>query len=185
MGIITSNEKMIITARERISTGFLKMDKLTIQLPDGNTMVREVMQKKNVVAVLAITDEKRVILCKQPRAGANELESIEVPAGLIDEGETPEIAAKRELLEETGYEAKSIKYLGSFFGDPACCNSETHLFFTDDIEKVADQNLDDSEYLEYFDVSLEEMKEMVESGVIHDANSPLAYYKSLKYWPEA
>lgn len=176
---------MEITARERISTGFLKMDKLTIKMPDGNEMVREVMQKKDVVAVLAITDDKRVILCKQPRAGANELESIEIPAGLIDEGETPEAAAKRELLEETGYETAYLKKLGYFFSDPACCNSKTYLFFTDKVKKVAEQHLDESEFLEYFDVSLKEMKELVERCIIHDANSTIAYYRAQKYWPEA
>ena len=102
-----NREEMEVLSSDRISTGFLKVDRVTVKTDQG-PLVREVLQKKNVVAVLAMTEDERVLLCAQPRAGSNQRTSIEIPAGLIDGGETPEEAAKRELLEETGYEATEM-----------------------------------------------------------------------------
>ena len=61
-----------------ISTGFLKVERLKIELPDGKTMYREVIRKKNVVAIVAINSEGEIYLTTQPRAGVNDLESIEI-----------------------------------------------------------------------------------------------------------
>lgn len=172
--------EMNVVSTDRISTGFLKVDRIMVETMQG-PLVREVLQKKDVVAVLAITDECRVLLCAQPRAGSNQMGSIEIPAGLIDEGETAEEAAKRELLEETGYEAKELIRLRAFYGDPACCNSKTTLFLATGIKKVAEQHLDVDEFLVYFDVSWDEFVKMVNDEVICDANTSMAYYSALKH----
>ena len=91
-------KKLDITERERISEGFLKVDRLAIKLPKGNVIFREVLQKKDVVAIVATNAKGEIYLTKQPRAGVNDLESIEIPAGIVEAGEDFELAAKRELL---------------------------------------------------------------------------------------
>ena len=67
-------------------------------------------------AILALTPENRVLIVRQYRP-AVERYMLELPSGLVDPGETPEETARRELLEETGYEAESLEVLGSMFPD--------------------------------------------------------------------
>lgn len=71
-------KELNILGRKMISTGFLKVERLKIELPDGKTMYREVIRKKNVVAIVAINSEGEIYLTTQPRAGVNDLESIEI-----------------------------------------------------------------------------------------------------------
>ena len=175
-------KKLDITSRERISTGFLKVDKVKIALPNNNEIAREVLQKPNVVAILAVTSNGEVYLTKQPRAGIGILDSVEIPAGLIEEGEHPEIAAERELSEETGCTlTQPFIDLGKFVGDPACCTSITSLFLALNIEKSGELNLDDDEYLESFTKNVSEVYSMLDKGEIMDANSVIALERARKY----
>lgn len=175
--------KLKIIARERIANGFLKVDAVRILLPNKKEIIREVLQKPDAVAVLAITRDGSILLTKQPRAGINELESVEIPAGLIDEDESPESAAERELLEETGYAlSQKLISLGKFISDPACSTSVTHLFLALKVRKVGKQHLDDDEYLECFAKPIGNVYKMLESGVISDANSIIALERARKYF---
>ena len=175
--------KLNIIARERLSNGFLKIEALRILLPNQKVIVREVIKKPDAVAVLAITKNGEVFLTKQPRAGINNLESIEIPAGLIDDGESPEMAAERELLEETGCElSQKLIPLGSFVSDPACSTSVTHLFLALKVRQVKNQNLDEDEYLECFKETIKETYRMLENGAIIDANSIIALERAKKYF---
>ena len=99
---------MDIIKKENKYNGFLKLDELEIKLPNNETIYREVILKKNSVAIVPVSKDGRIYLTKQPRAGRGVLESIEIPAGLIDEGEDVIEAAKRELLEETGCVSKEM-----------------------------------------------------------------------------
>lgn len=175
-------KKLDITSRERISTGFLKVDRVKITLPNNQEIAREVLQKPDVVAILAVTSNGEVYLTKQPRAGVGNLESIEIPAGLIEEGELPEVSARRELEEETGCTlTQSLIDLGKFVGDPACCTSITNLFLALDVEKSKVLDLDDDEYLETFTKNVSEVYSMLEKGEIMDANSVIALERARKY----
>ena len=165
---------------KRLFKSFLKVDSLRVNTGD-KIVYREVLRKKNVVAVLAITKDERVLLCSQPRAGSNQLGSIEIPAGLVDDGEIDVEAALRELMEETGHKAEKVIRLRSFFGDPACCDSKTTLFLATGAEKVAEPRLDADEVLVWFDVSKQEFAEMVKNETICDANTSMAYFSSLEY----
>ena len=165
---------------KRLFKSFLKVDSLRVNTGD-KIVYREVLRKKNVAAVLAITQDERVLLCSQPRAGSNQLGSIEIPAGLVDDGEIDVEAALRELMEETGHKAENVIRLRSFFGDPACCDSKTTLFLATGAEKVAEPRLDADEVLVWFDVSKQEFAEMVKNETICDANSSMAYFSSLEY----
>ena len=174
-------DRMCVRDKKRLKEeGFLKVDQLTIGLPNGAAIVREVVDKKNVVAILAIMENSNeVILCTQPRVGANELNSIEIPAGLVEDGEDLVEAAKRELLEETGCISDDVSSLGFFYGDPACCNSCTYLFLANNCRKVQEQKLDKDEYLTFFKVEKEEFACMIQNNWIHDANTQIAYYRAV------
>ena len=118
---------MDILSEENLYKGFLKLDKLTIKLPNGETIVRELIRKKDTVSIIALTDDNEIYFVKQPRAGSGKLDSIELPAGLIEPGENPEESAKRELAEETGCVAENFKMIQEFVSDPACCDNKSYI----------------------------------------------------------
>ena len=172
---------MEIVKREKIYSGFLKFDNLTIKLDNGEKIQREVITKRDGVAIVAVDSEGDIYLTKQPRIGSMESESIEIPAGIL-ENETPLDAAKRELLEETGcITDEELISLGSFFGDVACCTSKTYLFLALNVRKVKDLKLDDDEYLTSYKVNKEKVYKLIDNGTIKDAHSIIALLKSKKY----
>ncbi len=87
------------------------------------------------------------LMVKQWRHGASQL-SIEFPGGVINNGETPEEGAERELLEETGFKARSLIHLASISPNPAIMSNQVHFFAALDLENTRKVNLDDDEYLE-------------------------------------
>ena len=176
-------KELRILEREMISTGFLKVERLKIELPDGKTMYREVLQKKNVVAIVAINSEGEIYLTMQPRAGVNDLQSIEIPAGLVEEGEDFQEASKRELLEETGCVTKSplIQLGAPFTGDPACCTSITHLYLAINVEKVQEPELDADEFLVPMKENVGTILSWIEEGKIRDANSVIAIGRAARF----
>jgi len=174
-----------IRKRKRVFDGFLKIDELEVHLPNGEKIERELVYKKDSTAIIAIDKDGQVVLTKQPRVGNGLLESVEIPAGLVEPNENPIDAAKRELLEETGYASDNWFELTSFYPDPACCTSKTHLFFAKDAKKVGELNLDPDEYIECFCMNLEVLEKMLKQGSINDVNTLLAIYEARKYFEKS
>ncbi|MBD0368225.1 MAG: NUDIX hydrolase [Flavisolibacter sp.] len=109
---------------------------------------------------LALTKEGKVLLVKQYRHGIGE-ESIELPGGVVDPGESVQKALQRELLEETGYHFDQFTYLGKISANPSTTNNYMHMFLAVEGEKVAEQSLDETEDLEVMLVTLQEVKDLV------------------------
>ena len=174
---------MDILSEENLYKGFLKLDKLTIKLPNGEIIVRELIRKKDTVSIIALTDDNEIYFVKQPRAGSGKLDSIELPAGLIEPGENPEESAKRELAEETGCIAENFKMIQEFVSDPACCDNKSYIYLAEHAQKVKELNLDDDEYLEPIKLPINKVFEMLDSGEINDSASiiSLLKLKTLKF----
>lgn len=98
------------------------------------------------------------LMVKQWRHGINKL-SIEFPGGVIDKGEDPKTAALRELQEETGYTAKKIVKLAEVNPNPALFSNKCHIFLAENLEKVGNQNLDSDEFINYMELSKNEVLE--------------------------
>lgn len=124
-----------------------------LQFPNGAITSRDIVEQVNSVAILAILDQE-VLLVKQYRDGAHK-ELIEIPAGLIDEGESAHEAARRELLEETGYVANSLTPLVTYFANPGSNRSQTTLFLAQDLSKIADLCLDEHEFVTLMSMPIE------------------------------
>lgn len=117
------------------------------------------------VNAYALTKEGKVVMVKQYRHGLHEI-GIELPGGVSEEGETPEEACKREMMEETGYEFEKWEYLGKVCANPSTTNNYTHFFVATGGVKVAGQNLDETEEVEVTLKSLDEVKALVRQNKI-------------------
>ena len=94
------------------------------QWPSGE---REVVKHPGACAVVAITAEGEVLLVKQFREAVRQ-ELLEIPAGIVEEGESREDCVARELLEETGYRATKLEHLGTIYTSPGFTNEKIELF---------------------------------------------------------
>lgn len=144
-------------------TGYRKEIKVKKYLaPDGKYITSFVdANMSDSVQVFALTKDGKVVLVKQYRPGADK-EEIELPGGRIDEGESKEQAAHRELKEETGYSAGNVIYLGSKTYSPYA-EGHIHFFAATDCSKTGDIELDEQEYLTPYEISLKAFRELLKS----------------------
>lgn len=96
------------------------------------------------------------LMVKQWRHGEKAL-STEFPGGVIDDGETPEQGARRELLEETGCTANKLTFLGKMNPNPAFMCNHVHVFVAEDLVQTGSRHLDSDEYLDSFEMPVEEV----------------------------
>lgn len=100
-----------------------------------------------VIPLLEREGEREFVMVRQWRHGSREM-SLEFPGGVIERGEDPPEAAKRELREETAYEAGSLRKLGEFRPNPALMSNTVHIFLAENLRHTGAQDLDEDEYLE-------------------------------------
>ena len=104
-----------------------------IALPNGRPAQREVVRHPGGVCVLALDQDGQVTLVRQYRYPMGE-HIIELPAGKLDPGEEPSVAARRELEEETGLRAGKLTYLGYLLASPGFCDERLHMFLAQELE---------------------------------------------------
>jgi ADP-ribose pyrophosphatase len=152
---------------------FRRIVSRTFELPDGRTADFEVTEGPDTVAVLALTEDDEVVLVREYRPGPEEL-VLELPGGLIDEGQTPEEAARRELLEETGYEGEIVP-VGSLLVD-AYSTFSKHACVATGCRRVADPA--EGELTEPVLMPLAEFREHLRGGRLTDVD---AGYRALDH----
>jgi ADP-ribose pyrophosphatase len=150
-----------ISREEVFSKYGKKMEKVDFKLPDGKVSDFYIKKEGPAVGILALTKDQQVILVKQFRPGPKEILD-ELPGGYVDENETPKQAAERELLEETGYKGKAEFVTTAY--DCAYSTMNRHCVVITDCEKVAEQNLDKTEFAEVVLIPLSEFRELLKSG---------------------
>ena len=143
-----------------------------VTLASGEPGEREVVIHRGAVALLPMVDADHVCLVKNGRFAVNKT-LLEVPAGTIDEGETPDATAPRELREETGYTAGKITKLGEWWVSPGVMTERMSLYLCEDLAPGPTEHQPD-ERLEPIVVPWSEALEMVKDGRIDDAKSMLA-----------
>ncbi|RKQ37724.1 NUDIX hydrolase [Oceanobacillus halophilus] len=145
-----------------------------VQLPNGKTSKREIIKHPGAVAVIPITKDNKIVFVEQYRKPL-EKSLVEIPAGKLERGENPLVAAVRELEEETGYTTNSLSFVTSFYSSPGFANELLHIYITDDLVKLDEpQPGDDDEFVEIVELTLDEAKQYVEEERIHDAKTNYA-----------
>ncbi len=145
---------------------WLTIRKERCELPNGKIMpAYYIIEYPSWVSVLALTKDGRAVFVKQYRHGLGVV-SIETPGGVVDAGETPEAAIRRELKEETGYVFESYEYLGKISPNPATSTNYMHMYLARGGEKVADQSLDETEDVEVVLYTLDEVKALLRENKI-------------------
>jgi len=149
-------------------------------LPDGKVIEPYyVLHERDWVHVFAQDDGGSVLVVRQFRYAAATL-CVELPGGVIDEGESPLAAAKRELLEETGYTASEWTSIGRMYANPARQTNSIHIYAARGLAQVTSQNLDESEDIEFEFASIAKMHEMIEHNRFSQALHAASFYRSLR-----
>ena len=145
----------------------LRVDKL--QLPNGNIKDEYyVLEYPTWVNMVGITEDEHVLFVQQYRHGAGHI-LVELPAGVVEEGEDPAEAARRELLEETGYAFDSIEKICQLYANPATSGNITYTYLLTGGRKVQEQELDQSEDIDVILMPIDEARQFLFDNKIGQA----------------
>lgn len=169
---------------EDIFKGFiLDVKKDIVRLPNGNTASRELIRHIGAVCVVPVTDDGNVIMERQFRYPIDQIIT-EIPAGKLDSKDEDRLdAIKRELREETGYEADNWIDMGIYYPAPAYSDEKITMYLARGLRR-GERELDDDEFLNIIEVPLEELKNDIMSGKITDGKTQVAILKAFQILKE-
>ena len=162
-----------ITAVDEVfDAGFVHLEQVHLELPNGHTTVHTVVRHPGAVGIVPLDDDMNVMLEYQHRTAADEI-TVEIPAGKLDEGESPIVCAKRELSEETGYEAAEYNLLTVMDSALGYSDERIHLFVAQGLVR-GPQHTDEDEFVDCLWMPLERAISCVMAGTITDSKSIIA-----------
>ena len=168
------------TTSEQIYQGTvigLRVD--TVVLPSGRMSKREIVEHRGSVTVVPVDDLGNVVLVRQYRKAIDKW-LLEVPAGGLDDGETPINAAARELQEETGYRAATLEHLCTFYTTPGFCTEMMHAFLATCLVS-GDARPEEDENIEIVHLPVETVLEMISRGEFQDAKTIAAIHMAVNH----
>ena len=152
------------------------------ELPNGMVIDGFVLEYRDWVTVIALTKQQEVVLVRQYRHGAQKV-ILELPGGAMDaEDQSPMQAARRELLEETGYASDTFIQIGCVSPNPANQTNLIYSFLALDAEKVGGQHLDSTEDIEVVLKPLDDVIRMAKNGELLQSMQVSAVFFALAYW---
>jgi ADP-ribose pyrophosphatase len=151
----------------------------TVITADGIRKRREIVLHHGAVAMIAIDEQQNIMLVRQFRTPAGRV-LLEIPAGTLEEGESPEAAVPRELREEIGYRPREILKLGAFYAAPGFCTEIIHLYLATGL--IPDKSeADDTPEITPTRMPLNKAKKLIDDGTICDAKSVAGILLYLDY----
>jgi ADP-ribose pyrophosphatase len=153
-----------------------------VELPNGETIDDFFVHiRPDIALIFPVTPTRDVIFVRQYRHGVGKV-LLELPAGTFDPNvETPDVAAARELTEETGYVAAKLTKLTQFYDNPVKDTNSVHLFIAENIKYSGDRQLDRTEEIEVVTVPLSELIPKITAGEICVAGSITAIWMGLHF----
>jgi len=153
----------------------------TVELPDGTVIERYFVRESHGFSiVVALTRERRIVLVRQYKHGVAQI-VLEMPAGMIETGESPEACAIRELAEETGYAGEPPVLLRSLFADPTGSNASFHVFLIRNATRKFAQSLDTTEAIVIETTTLDDFAAALHDGRIASGSQVAAAYIALDH----
>lgn len=161
--------KQVVSRREIYRGRRLLLVEETLRVASGAEVVRERIEHPGAVVLLPILDDGRIVLIRQWRQAMG-AEFLELPAGTLERGEPPESCAHRELIEETGYRARTLTALGTLAPAPGFCNERQYVFVARGLEP-AFAAPDEDEEITTEPLSASELRQAVADGTIEDGKT--------------
>jgi ADP-ribose pyrophosphatase len=144
-----------------------------VELPNGRTTIYGVCEFGECVGVLPFMDDNQVVMVRQYRYVHQENHRWEMPTGGLHPGESPEQAAQRELMEESGYRADQLTWISTYHTSKCICHETAHLYIGRNLE-IAEALPDETEFFERAVLSFDEVLRMVEKSEIRDSMTVIA-----------
>lgn len=144
----------------------LNVYELTIR---GKKIKREIIEHRGAAAILAFDEKGKVILVKQHRFGHGYI--LEIPAGTLEKGEKPEKCAFREIQEETGYKAKRLLPLITYYPSVGYNKEAIYCFVAKNVQKISGQALDEDEIMSVIKIDFKKLLAMIKAGKIIDSKT--------------
>jgi len=141
----------------------------TVRTPDGHEATREVVEHPGAAAVVPILDDGRALLVRQFRQPAGKV-LLEIPAGCLHPGESPEACAERELGEEVGRRPRRLTHLTTCFLTPGYSDEQIHIYLATGLEPV-EARPDQGEVLEPAAIALDDVPALIAQGQIQDSKT--------------
>jgi ADP-ribose pyrophosphatase len=139
------------------------------EMPDGRIVPSYyVLEYPDWANAVALTEDNKIIMVRQYRHAAGVV-SLEIPGGVIEAGEAPEVGMQRELLEETGYQFDELELLCKLHANPSTANNITHCYLAKGGKKVQAQHLDEQEQIEVEEYTIDEVKQLLADNKITQA----------------
>ena len=169
--------------RREITKPFITSTGYNCYLNNGMVLQREKISKNgndgsSSIIIPEVNGEYLTVI--EPRVFTYLRAAVGFPAGYIEYNENPELAALRELREETGYVPERLIELDSYYQDEGISSAYNHIFYANNCKKQYDQNLDEGEVIRYMLFNYDELLELERMGYINGANSKLALTKIKK-----
>ena len=181
-------ENMKVVGKELISSyqqGYIGKTTSKVTLANGKEVIVDTITKNkrpgDAAVIVPITEDEKFVMVVQSRPNTRPGVVVEFPAGMVDDGEDPIVSARRELLEETGYECDDIYLLEEHYQDQGCSEAVIRMYVATGCRKVAEQKLDSDENLDFIELGYDEILNLIKNSKvnevgINDASSKLAFW---------
>ena len=145
------------------SGNYLKISNIEVELPNGKITTRDIINHPGACAIIPFIDDNTILLIEQFRKPLNKT-ILEIPAGKLSENESILDCAHRELEEETGYVSDHWKHIYTIPSNPTIADNYAYLYYADDCEKVSNQHLDSTEFLEVKEYTEDEINDLIKNN---------------------
>jgi ADP-ribose pyrophosphatase len=173
----------LISAEEKFTCSLFSVTEEVAIAPDGFEIKRNIIHHPGSAVMMAMDERRRVLLVRQFRLPARQY-LWELPAGKLDEGETPLQAAKRELQEETGYRAKTWKKLASYYPSPGFLAEKMTIYLATDLTGGEATPMED-ERIEKRWFSGREIEALIREGRLHDGKTMIGYLTWKRFFSQS
>jgi ADP-ribose pyrophosphatase len=175
-----SREK-ILSTRTVFEGRVVKLSVNTVEKSPGVTVTREIVEHKDCIAAVVLDEQGDVVMVRQYRIPTDR-DLLEIPAGVMEDGESPDECVRRELQEEIGYLPIKVMRLGGFYVAPGYCTEYINLFLATGL-KESRLVAEDTDEIEVVRVPVAKIAGMIDSGEICDAKSVAGLLKYLSMLP--